>query len=375
MLDLAGLVLLWLVAREEQAPAGRAAGRRRHRREARSRRAGGRSVAGACWSWPPGRPGRRPRQPRLDRPGRRRAPRREPRASSRSPSASASRSGLGGVRVLDADGRPGAGGRRPGRRRGGGGRPAAGPARRHLRRQLPGRSPPTGTPCAAARCSASARATSTPARSGGWPATPTTATWEVVGAVGRGLAYAGVLLAAGGVAFLVLVHRGGAERARLRAARAGRARVVGAARRRWSPCPCRPPSAPARARRRSSTTACSPRWPRTAWGSGCVLALVGLVVAVVAASTAQPAVALAGAAVAAGSFATNGHTRAGSNVALATVADVTHLLGRGGVGRRARAARGAASAPARGEADRADTVARRRSVLDAGHRRRSSSSA
>ncbi len=40
--------------------------------------------------------------------------------------------------------------------------------------------------------------------------------WEVAGAVFRFLAYAGTLLAAGGAAFLVLVHDGGPERPRLR---------------------------------------------------------------------------------------------------------------------------------------------------------------
>ena len=60
-------------------------------------------------------------------------------------------------------------------------------------------------------------------------------------------------------------------------------------------------------------------------GLGIVLALAGLVVAVSLVER-QPAIALAGAVVAAGSFATNGHTRAGSSVALATISDVTHLL-------------------------------------------------
>ena len=60
-------------------------------------------------------------------------------------------------------------------------------------------------------------------------------------------------------------------------------------------------------------------------GLGVALALVGLVVAVSMVDRHGP-VALAGAVVAAGSFAASGHTRAGSSVALATVADVSHLL-------------------------------------------------
>src|SRR3546814_7332179 len=39
--------------------------------------------------------------------------------------------------------------------------------------------------------------------------------WDVVGAFGRAFAYGGSILAAGGALFLVLVHRGGSDRARL----------------------------------------------------------------------------------------------------------------------------------------------------------------
>jgi copper transport protein len=148
-------------------------------------------------------------------------------------------------------------------------------------------------------------------------------TWEVVGAVGRGAAYAGVLLAAGGVAFLVLVHRGGAERVRL-------LRLVWAA-------------------GLLGTAASMIALPvQAALGTGqgpgsifddgvlqdvaadgvglaLVLAVVGVAVAVILTER-QPWLALAAAVVAAGSFAATGHTRAGSNAALATLSDVTHLL-------------------------------------------------
>ena len=147
--------------------------------------------------------------------------------------------------------------------------------------------------------------------------------WEVVGAIGRGLAYAGVLVAAGGTAFLVLVHRGGAERARLVRLVRGAAVVGGLASLVALPVQAalgtgqgagslfddgvlaevakdgvglgvRPRPGRAGASPPSRSTAC-PRWPSPA-----------------------PRVAAA-------SFATNGHTRAGSNVALATAADVSHL--------------------------------------------------
>ena len=82
--------------------------------------------------------------------------------------------GLGGVRVLDAEGDAGAGRRRPGRRRGGGGRPPARPARRHLRGELPrhlGRRAPRPRRLGVR---GGRRARSTPARSAGWPAARTT---------------------------------------------------------------------------------------------------------------------------------------------------------------------------------------------------------
>lgn len=148
-------------------------------------------------------------------------------------------------------------------------------------------------------------------------------TWEVVGAVGRGLAYAGVLLAAGGVAFLVLVHRGGPERSRL-VGIVRTAVVVGAV-----------GSVVALPVQAALGTGQGPgsllddgvlaEVAKDGVGAGVLLALLGLAVAVLFAER-QRWLALAGAVVAATSFATNGHTRAGSSAALATAADVTHLL-------------------------------------------------
>ena len=141
--------------------------------------------------------------------------------------------------------------------------------------------------------------------------------------MGRGLAYAGVLLTAGGVAFLVLVHRGGPERALLRHI-VRVAALVGAG-----------TSLVALPVQAALGTGQGPgslfddgvlrQVTQDGVGLGVVLAVTGLAVAMVAIDR-QRWVALAGGVVAAGSFTTNGHTRAGSTVALATVADLTHLL-------------------------------------------------
>jgi copper transport protein len=147
--------------------------------------------------------------------------------------------------------------------------------------------------------------------------------WEVAGAIGRWLAYSGVLLASGGVAFLVLVHRGGAERFHL-------VRVV------WTAALVGAVGSmvalPVQAALGTGQGPGSLFDPgvlaevvRDGVGLGLVLALGGLVVAVSMVER-QRTIALAGAIVAAGSFATNGHTRAGSSATLATIADASHLL-------------------------------------------------
>ena len=146
--------------------------------------------------------------------------------------------------------------------------------------------------------------------------------WEVVGAVGRALAYGGILLAAGGIAFLVLVHRGGDERdALVDLVRIGA--VVGAV--------ASLVALPVQAALGTGQGPGSLFDPgvlaevaKDGVGLGVVLAIVGVVVAC-AALRRSPPLALAGAAVAAGSFATNGHTRAGANEAVATIADLSHL--------------------------------------------------
>ena len=115
-------------------------------------------------------------------------------------------------------------------------------------------------------------------------------TWEVIGAIGRGLAYAGVLVAAGGMAFLVLVHRGGAERD---------ARADGPGRGRRG-CARRAGCASVQAALGTGQGAGSlfdegvfARWPRTASASVCCWPSLGLVVATPR-SPARPSLAAGG---------------------------------------------------------------------------------
>jgi copper transport protein len=148
--------------------------------------------------------------------------------------------------------------------------------------------------------------------------------WEVVGAVGRGFAYAGVLAAAGGVAFLVLVHRGGSERpslvrlVRIGAAVGGVASLVA--------LPVQAALGTGQGPGSLFDDGVLSEVAADGVGLGLVLAVVGLV-GLATSVDRRPPVALLGAAVAAGSFATNGHTRAGDLVALVTLVDITHLWG------------------------------------------------
>lgn len=172
--------------------------------------------------------------------------------------------------------------------------------------------------------------------------------WEVVGAVGRAMAYAGVLVAAGGVAFLVLAQRERpASRALVQAVRAA-ALVGGVA------------SVVALPVQAALGTGQGPgslfddgvlgEVATDGVGLGLVLALAGVAVAVVLVER-VPALALVGAAVAAGSFAAAGHTQAGSDRVMASVADLVHLwavaIWVGGVVLLALRLRSTASDPAR----------------------------
>jgi copper transport protein len=147
-------------------------------------------------------------------------------------------------------------------------------------------------------------------------------TWEVVGAIGRGLAYAGVLVASGGVAFLVVCLRGDVGRARLRrivlvSAAVGALGVLVA-------LPVQAALGTGQGPGSLFDDGVLGEVAEDGVGLGVLLALGGLA-GLTATLTRAPGLALVGAAVAAGSFATSGHTRAGANHVLATAADLTHL--------------------------------------------------
>ena len=146
--------------------------------------------------------------------------------------------------------------------------------------------------------------------------------WEVVGALGRFFAYGGVLLAAGGAAFLALVHRGGDERGDLERVVVGAAGVGALA---------SLVALPVQAALGTGQGAVSlfdagvlAQVTRDGVGTGVVLALAGLAL-VAASARARPELALVGGVIATTSFASNGHTRAGDAATLATMADVTHV--------------------------------------------------
>jgi copper transport protein len=148
-------------------------------------------------------------------------------------------------------------------------------------------------------------------------------TWDLVGDVGRGFAYGGVLLAAGGVLFLVLAHREGEERRTLR-----RLLWVGAALGAAGSLVTLPVQA-ALGTGRGPGALFEPgvlgAVADDGVGLALVLGLLGLLVAV-AFLERRRWIAVAGAAVAAASFAATGHARVGDLAALTTIADAVHLL-------------------------------------------------
>jgi copper transport protein len=147
--------------------------------------------------------------------------------------------------------------------------------------------------------------------------------WEVTGAVGRGLAYAGVLLTAGGVAFLILVLGAGPERRSLTHL-VWAAAVVGAVASLVA-LPVQAALGTGQGPGSLFDTGVLGEVLADGVGTSLGLALVGLAVAVGFLDRARW-LALAGAAVAATSFAATGHPRAGANAVLATVADASHLV-------------------------------------------------
>lgn len=147
--------------------------------------------------------------------------------------------------------------------------------------------------------------------------------WEIVGGLGRGFAYAGVLLAAGGGLFLALVHRGGAERASLvRIVRS--AALVGA----LASVIALPVQAALGTGQGPSSLFDEGVLADVAAdgvGHSLLLCVVGLALVVAGVTRSRPAL-VVGAIVSAGSFAATGHSRAGDTALLATIADVAHLV-------------------------------------------------
>ncbi len=148
-------------------------------------------------------------------------------------------------------------------------------------------------------------------------------TWDLVGHVGRGVAYGGVLLAAGGAAFLAMAHRGGDERRRLERL----VRTVGALGAVGSLVALPVQAALGTGQGAGSLFDDGVLGDVTAEGVGpaILVAVAGMLVLALAIRRA-PAVAVAAGAAAAASFALTGHTRVGPTAALATIADVAHLL-------------------------------------------------
>jgi copper transport protein len=147
--------------------------------------------------------------------------------------------------------------------------------------------------------------------------------WEIVGHVGRAFAYGGVLLAAGGAAFLALAHRGGDERRRLE-------RVIllftaiGAV---TSLVALRVLAALGTGQGPGSLFDEGVLGDVTAEGVGAALLVCVVGLAVLAGALRRwPLAAVVGGAAASASFALTGHTRVGPTSTLATVADVAHLL-------------------------------------------------
>ena len=147
--------------------------------------------------------------------------------------------------------------------------------------------------------------------------------WEVVGGIGRGVAYAGVLLAAGGGLFLGLVHRGGSERARL--TRLVRAAAAVGALASLVALPVQAALGTGQGPGSLFDDGVLTDVAADGVGQGLLLCLVGLALVAVGVRRSTAAL-VVGSLVSAGSFAATGHTRVGDTALLATLADVTHLV-------------------------------------------------
>lgn len=146
--------------------------------------------------------------------------------------------------------------------------------------------------------------------------------WEIVGGVGRGLAYAGTLLAAGGVLFLLLVHRDGRERRHL--VRLVRMSALLGALAGLVALPVQAALGTGDGPASLFESGVLSEVAAEGVGLALLLALVGLAMSAFAVERVR-LLAGAGAVVAAASFAATGHSRSGSPV-LATVADAVHLV-------------------------------------------------
>ena len=147
--------------------------------------------------------------------------------------------------------------------------------------------------------------------------------WEVVGGVGRGVAYAAIFLAAGGAVFLLGAHRGGPERPRLLRVVRIAAGVGGLAA--LVALPVQAALATGQGPSALFDDGVLADVAADGVGHSLLLALVGLALLALGLERSTPAT-VVGAVVAAGSFGATGHTRVGDTATLATLADVAHLL-------------------------------------------------
>ncbi len=150
--------------------------------------------------------------------------------------------------------------------------------------------------------------------------------WEVVGGIGRAVAYAGVLVAAGGALFLLFAHRGGDERPRL--VRLVHAAAAGGGLAALVALPVQAALGTGQGPGSLFDEGVLGDAAADGLGHSLLLALVGLVLLTLGVRRrggAAPAT-VVGALVAAGSFAATGHNRAGDTATLATLADIAHLL-------------------------------------------------
>jgi len=146
--------------------------------------------------------------------------------------------------------------------------------------------------------------------------------WEIAGAVFRFLAYAGVLLAAGGAFFLAFVHDGGAEEDRLRRLVLGGA-VVGAVGI-LAALPVQAALGTGQGLGAIAQDGVLGEVGQEGVGLATLLGLVGLVLLVVGGH--RRAVVGVGVVLAAGSFALSGHTRSTDDEVLAVSAAVVHTV-------------------------------------------------